>query len=148
MRPFLAFSALGLVAAVFAACSGNGPAVSCNPGPLLAPPVLLYPIPGATGVPDSPGYLVVANVGPASGSLYLYPQPQGTSPGIAAQALGPVPSPAPSPAASAPANSTPLAAIIVSLPAGTKYNVQFTADQPSSCVQAQSSGSIGVFTTQ
>ena len=146
MRRILAFSAVGLVAAVLAACGGNGPAGTCNPGPLLAAPVLLYPIPGATGVPDSPGYLVVANVGPASGSLYLIP-PSGGS-GIAAQALAPVPSPAPSPAASAPANSTSLAASIPTLTGGTAYTVKFTANQPSSCVQAQNSGSIGVFTTQ
>jgi hypothetical protein len=149
MRRLFVFSAVALVAAL-AACSDNGPAGSCNPGPTLAAPQLLYPIPGATGVPyinlNSPnGYLVVQNVGPAGGTLYVN---SGGVP-IAAQSLGAVPSPAPSPALSPSPGATPLAAQIPNLSPGTAYTVSFSANPPTTCVQAQSSSvNIGSFVTQ
>ena len=66
----------------------------------------------------------------------------------AAQALAPVPSPAPSPAASAAPGATILAASIPNLSPNSTYTVTFTANQPTQCVEAQSSGTIGSFTTQ
>jgi hypothetical protein len=145
MRRVFVFSAIALAAGL-AACGGNGPAGSCNPGPTLAAPTLLFPIPGTSGVPTNANYLVVDNVGPASGTLYLTP-PGGGVP-IAAQALAPVPSPAPSPAASAAPGATILAASIPNLSPNSTYTVTFTANQPTQCVEAQSSGTIGSFTTQ
>jgi hypothetical protein len=146
MRRILASSALALAAAVLAACSDSGSTGTCNPGPNLAKPVMLYPIPGAVGVPDSPQYIVVANVGPGSGSIYLQAASGGTQ--IAAQALGAVPSPGPSPAATTPPGATALAAAIPTLGAATTYNVSFTANPPTACVQTQSSGVLGSFSTQ
>jgi hypothetical protein len=146
MRRFIAFSAVALAAAALAACGDAGTgSTTCPSYPTLGLPQLLYPIPGATGVPDSPQYLVVTNVGPASGSLYLIPPNGGNN--IAAQALGPVPSPAPSPAATAPANATVLAAAIPNLNTGT-YTVKFVSNGASPCVQGQQSGTIGSFSTQ
>jgi hypothetical protein len=145
MRRFIAFSVVALAAASLAACGDSGGSTPCASQPNLAAPQLLYPIPGSSGVADSPGFIVVSGVGPASGSIYLKP-PTGSN--IYANSLGPVPSPAPSPAASAPAGSTLLAAPIPSLAAGTAYGVYFNSNGASPCVQGQVSGSIGSFTTQ
>jgi hypothetical protein len=145
MRRFIAFSVVALAAAALSACGDSGGSTPCGTLANLPAPQLLYPIPGAVGVPDSPLYIVVSGVGPAYGSIYLKP-PTGSN--IYANALGPVPSPAPSPAASAPAGSTLLAAPIPSLAAGTAYGVYFNANGASPCVQGQVSGSIGSFTTQ
>ena len=108
-------------------------------------PQLLYPIPGSTGVPDNADILVVAGVGPASGTLYVSP---GSGVPIQAQALGGVPSPGPSPAATTPAGETAQAAVIPNLASGQTYTVKFTSVGPSPCIQGQYSGNIGSFTTQ
>jgi hypothetical protein len=146
MRRFLAFSVVALVGVLVTACSDASTSVTCTQQPTLAPPQLLYPIPGAVNVPDNAQILVVGNVGPASGSLNVIP-PSGTA--IAALPLGAVPSPAPSPAVSPGPTSNPQAAVIPTLAAATTYSVQFQANSVVGCsAQGQSSGIIGSFTTQ
>jgi hypothetical protein len=145
MRRFIALSVVALAAAALSACGDSGGSTPCGTLPNLPAPALLYPIPGAVGVPDSPGYIVVSGVGPAYGTIYLK-SPSGSN--IYANAIGPVPSPAPSPEASAPAGSTPQAAPIPSLAAGTLYGVYFDSAGASPCVQGQVSGLIGSFSTQ
>ena len=101
IRPAFAALAALAAAALFSACSGGGGmASSCSASVARHPlansaPVLLYPEPNATAVPDNVGVLIYAATSPQTITLS-----SGTSM-VATQAT-PVPSPLPSPMASAP----------------------------------------------
>ena len=74
LRALSLFAAAGMVA--LAACSGGGTTiVAPTPGPTCSPGVtyqMIYPIPGATGVPDNPQQIAFAVSAPLSGwDLYL-----------------------------------------------------------------------------
>ena len=129
MKPKVVTIALVLVATVLAACSGNSnlaPPGSCTS---VAPPVLLYPAPGATGVP------VVANL-----QLYFgYPSNPGPTfavPSLTANNGNPtitgspyaLPSPGPTPPGSLPppANTQSFVSTISGYAAGTTYTVNVT----------------------
>ncbi len=81
---------LGLCALAFAACGGSGNTfTNPTPGPTCSPNTtvqLIYPIPGATGVPDSPQQIVFA-VGtplPSVWDAYLAPSSSGNNGGYTA----------------------------------------------------------------
>ena len=64
LRNLFAVSALATCAVAFAACGGGGntitnptPGPTCSPGTTVQ---MIYPIPGATGVPDSPQQIAFA----------------------------------------------------------------------------------------
>ena len=137
---------------VLAACGGGASTPSPGPVPcplgvgadaLPMPPDLLYPIPGATGVPDGHFTLVV-------GYSFTPPPMQivtaiGGMPALSSNAWGPPPSPMPSPAATPRSSSEVLYSLAVpALAAHTTYNAQVTFGTPP-CQAMESAGS---FTTQ
>ena len=85
LRNLFVASALATCAIAFAACGGS-PTTSATPGPTCAPNTtvqLIYPIPGATGVPDAPQQIVFA-VGTALSSnwdAYIAPNSNGNNGG-------------------------------------------------------------------
>jgi hypothetical protein len=141
---------LGIVAlfsaAALAGCngssSGSGQPVACN---LLIPlsPKMIYPIPGATGVPDGQFTLVVSFAPPgsitlASGATTLGPL-----------ASAPVPSPLPTPNATpSPSSAQTYAGFAVSgaLSSAATYTVTDTMPAVANC--PATSQTIGSFTTQ
>lgn len=64
LRNLFVVSALATCALAFAACGGGSPGLSNpTPGPTCSPGTtvqLIYPIPGATGVPDAPQQIAFA----------------------------------------------------------------------------------------
>jgi len=145
-----------LTATLAAACSndsifgggggggGGGSGTPC-PALALAPPVLLYPKPGATSVPANLGILILSNVGPLSGAVTLTT----TGSTVAAGSFGPAPSPLPSGAATPQPFATAQAASIPTLFASSTYSVNFTGNSPpgSSCGPIQAGGALGTFST-
>jgi hypothetical protein len=103
-------------------------------------PLVLYPVPGATGVPVTAGSLLFAGRLPANFSLQL----QGGA-GPLPLTFGPAPSPLPSPRASAPAGGTLYGAPYPTLAAKTEYAVIY-AFNTSSCPNFERPGSS--FTTK
>ncbi|HEV3152327.1 MAG TPA: hypothetical protein VGZ02_00830 [Candidatus Baltobacteraceae bacterium] len=104
MKNFLPWIALAGVAVSLAACN-NGAAAPGPPAPCGSPPgvsqtVLVYPAPGATGVPDSIGQVIVAsnaaisNSGPNTWDIELE---DGLGNGFLGNAFAPAPSPLPTP---------------------------------------------------
>jgi hypothetical protein len=73
LRNLFAVSALAMCAVAFAACGGGSPGLTNpTPGPTCSPGTtvqMIYPIPGATGVPDAPQQIVFA-VGTALPSIW------------------------------------------------------------------------------
>lgn len=73
LRKFFVASALATCALAFAACGGyNNPYSNPTPGPTCSPNTtvqMIYPIPGATGVPDAPQQIAFA-VGTALPSVW------------------------------------------------------------------------------
>jgi len=141
--------AIAMLAMVLAACnnsssSGGGIGTPC-PALVLAPPVLLYPKPGATAVPLGVGVLILSNIGSLGGSVTL----TSATSGIAVGAFGPAPSPLPSGAATPQPGATAQAASISQLSASNTYTVNFTGNSPpgSSCGPLQAGGAIGSFST-
>jgi hypothetical protein len=149
MRYRLLFGMLVPAAATvsaFAGCDtlGNGCNTNCcgtNPRPLQpAPPQLLYPIPGATGVPTAAGSLVFSGT---------------PAPGLTAELLGgatpvalfiaPPPSPRATPSAGA-TSAPPAVAAYPALAAGTTYTVVFNVTPPVVCGISQYDD--GSFTTK
>ncbi len=110
---------------------------------LPLPPDLLYPMPGATGVPDGNFTLVVGySVKPPA--MQLVTAGAGI-PGLSSNAWGPPPSPMPSPAATPRSSSEVLYGLAVpALAAHTTYDAQVTFGAPP-CHATESAGS---FTTQ
>jgi hypothetical protein len=78
---------LALCALTFAACGGNGNTfTNPTPGPTCSPNTtvqLIYPIPGATGVPDAPQQIVfaVATPLPSIWDAYIAPSSTGSNGG-------------------------------------------------------------------
>jgi hypothetical protein len=131
--------------ALATACSnGNDSGGGCSTSQ-VAPPQLLYPIPGTVLATDDPKWLIVANVGGAGGALKLVPAGGGNS--IAAGQLGTPPQPLPSPANTAPPGQNVEAAAIETLPQSSQFSVVFTAGPQPPCGPQQTSGTIGTFTT-
>ncbi|HTX55612.1 MAG TPA: hypothetical protein VMD47_00775 [Candidatus Acidoferrales bacterium] len=74
-RSFFVFCALATSVFAFAACNGGGTVSAPTPGPTCSPGVqyqMLYPIPGATGVPDNPQQLVFAVSSPLPSTWNAY----------------------------------------------------------------------------
>lgn len=87
LRNLFVASALAMCAVAFAACGGGSPGITNpTPGPTCSPGTtvqMIYPIPGATGVPDAPQQIVFA-VGTALSSnwdVYLAPNSNGNAGG-------------------------------------------------------------------
>lgn len=147
------FGALAIPALALAACSGAGASTSPGPVPcplaagsalaIPAPPDLLYPMPGASGVPDGV-FTMVAGYGTlAPPPAQLVPVSGGTT--VTGGAWGPPPSPIPSPAATPRSSTETLyGAPVPALAAHTAYDVQVTFGTP----PCQSTETAGSFTTQ
>ncbi|HEY9179675.1 MAG TPA: hypothetical protein VIO32_03085 [Candidatus Baltobacteraceae bacterium] len=144
--------AVGIIALALAACGGTSSRSTQAPVPcplaagayaIPAPPDLLYPMPGATGVPDGDFTLVV-------GYSSRPPQMQlvtgsGVIPALSSNAWGPAPSPMPSPAATPRSSSETLYGLAVpALSAQTTYTAQVTFGNP----PCQTTESAGSFTTR
>ena len=108
--------------------------------PLPSPPVMLYPIANATGVPDGNFTLVLSST--YGDGVFL------RSSGNANLSLSTaaVPSPLPSPNASPPPGSTTAGFAVGTLAAHTTYTVAATFTQPAGCPNI--TGTVGSFTTQ
>jgi hypothetical protein len=136
-----------LSAALATACSNDSTFSGGTPCPALAlaPPVLLYPQPGATKVPTTVGIVILSNIGPLGGSVTLTT----TGSTVAAGSFGPAPSPLPSGAATPQPGATAQAASIPTLFASSTYTVNFTGNSAtgSSCPPVQAGGVIGTFST-
>lgn len=108
-----------------------------------APPDLLYPMPGATGVPDG-NFTLVAGYSIRPPAVQLVTA-SGGIPAFSSNAWGPPPSPMPSPAATPRSSSEVLYGLAVPvLAARTTYNVDVTFGTP----PCQTTESAGSFTTQ
>ena len=125
-----------LAAAVFGACTGIAliaglascvPArhIACASAVPIQEMVLVYPVDGATGVPDSPGTLVFSFPnGPVLSGAKAALTPSGGQP-IVSGPQGPVPSPLPAPNTS-PSPGTRLVAFPISpLTTATTYQLSF-----------------------
>ena len=141
-------TAVAAIAIAATACSNDstfgGGGTPC-PVLALAPPILLYPQPGATKVPTSIGIIILANIGPLGGSVTLMT----TGSTVAAGSFSSAPSPLPSGAATPQPGATAQAASIPTLFAGSTYTVNFAGNpqQGSSCVPPQVGGALGTFST-
>jgi len=133
-------------AAVMAACSSQAVSpIGGSPCPALAllGPQMLYPIPGATGVPTAAGMIVVAGSLQANDVVELTPAGGMT---LDLGPLGPAPSPLPSPAATpAQAGASPSAVSYPALQSATTYTVSYR-DTSKHCPLAIGGG--GSFETQ
>jgi hypothetical protein len=107
LRNLFVASALATCAVAFAACGGGSPGITNpTPGPTCSPGTtvqMIYPIPGATGVPDAPQQIVFA-VGTALSSnwdAYLAPNSNGNGGGytnpLQTITAGQIPSPSATP---------------------------------------------------
>jgi hypothetical protein len=150
-----------LLAATAAACSSkSSPVVNCGlPPPLPIPElILLYPAPGATGVPDAIGSLVLSGngedyYGPTTIALTTMSTGGGVT--VVAQGTpGPAPSPLPSPLATpselgadAPNSGLP----VPTLSPATTYSVSRTyedfSEKPPTC-RTHVTQILGTFATQ
>ena len=136
---------LGLALGLAGCGSGNGSTAPCMPVPQVvpAPPTLLSPAPGATGVSPS-GLTVTISYDPAgNGTLRLV---DGSGATLTGGAFAPAPTGSGQPAGSAVASAPPLAA-------RTTYTVFVDAVYPPAnpCIQDARSGAtsfqLGSFTT-
>jgi hypothetical protein len=153
--------ALFLAVAAGVACSSKStPVVNCGlPPPLPIPElILLYPAPGATGVPDAIDSLVFSGngedyFGPTTIALTTM-STDGAVSVVAQGTPGPAPSPLPSPLAtpSGLGIDTPNSGLPVpTLSPATTYSVSRTyedfSEQPPTC-RTKISETLGTFTTQ
>jgi len=151
VRAFVPFMA-GVIALALAACGGGRGSATQAPVPcplaagayaIPAPPDLLYPMPGATGVPDG-NFTLVVGYSTTPPALQLVTG-SGGIPAFSSNAWGPPPSPMPSPAATPRSSSEMLYGLAVpALAAHTTYTAQVTFGSP----PCQSTESAGSFTTQ
>ena len=143
MRCVRALGAL-LSIALLAGCGGAVASlrqVQCGAyGSLPVPPVMLYPVANATGVPDGNFTLVLSST--YGNGLFL----SSTGNANLALATAAVPSPLPSPNATPPPGSTPAGFSVGTLAAHTTYTVAATFTQPAGCPNV--TGDVGSFTTQ
>ena len=149
MKPILKRTlaiAAALAVSVTAACS-NDPGTTVTPCPAiaLAQPTLLYPKPGAIGVPTTVRIVILANISSFGGSVTLAT----TGSTVAAGTFGPAPSPLPAGSATPPPGTTAQAASIPTLFAGSVYAVNFVGNSVagSLCAAPQSGGTLGAFST-
>ena len=150
MKSKLLFAAIA--AAALAACQGGDtnralPAPTPSPAPtvcpvlVIAPPPLLYPANGATGIPDGNFNIVT---GYAYGTTLNVIPPGG--PAISTGPSGPAPSPLPSSTFTPGPFATPVAYAVPALRAATTYTVQGAVNLPSPCIAPVYT--LGTFTTQ
>jgi hypothetical protein len=118
---------------IFGACLAALPAcvkpviAACTAVPFV-PFQDVYPIDGATSVPDSPQSIVVAQIlNPAISGLQLVLTPP-SGPAIVANP-GPAPSPLPTPFASPPAGAPLIGFSVPALAAGTTYQITFNGTE-------------------
>jgi hypothetical protein len=123
------------------ACGGAGAKPPCGPNG-LPPATLLYPINGATNVPDGNFSMVMSF---QYGFVSLAPANGGTPVSVSPTA---VPSPLPSPSATPEPGFTPYAVSVTALQSGTTYTVlsSFPNDVDVPCTPV--TVKIGSFTTQ
>jgi hypothetical protein len=129
-----------IAAAAVAACGGaNQPICATPPIPAF---YMIYPSPGATGIPDNLSEISFG--GTASGSVALVNGTQVTALTLVAQS--PVPQPSGQPPGSFPSY---IATLSAPLSASTTYTVKETVTfSGGSCVPYTSVSSLGSFTTQ
>ena len=108
----------------------------------FAAPQMLYPIPGASGVPDGPQTFVFTAI-PQTGVIALLTDPAGDT--FRSAAFSAPPSPLPSPLASPPSGATLAGAAVPALAPATTYRVTFQDAGPCTSPIA---GSAGSFTTK
>ncbi|HUN29540.1 MAG TPA: hypothetical protein VMV65_07020 [Alphaproteobacteria bacterium] len=156
LRNLFAGFGLGLCVLAFAACGGGGSSVTYPPvGPTCSPGTsvqMIYPIPGATAVPDSPQQFVFVVASPLPNNWNVYFNTQNTfsnssgyytNAGMQTITAGQVPSPSATPAIANPYyQSVTLAA---SLASGTTWYVWLNnATASNNCAPL---GPLGSFTT-
>ena len=150
-----AFFAL-LSGSALVACGGGGTVASrlatCGPPPPSAPPrlLLIYPVPGATEVPDAlgeavflgPYSLVAVEISSSGGSIPL---------GAPTVAPSPLPTPNAVPTNYGPGSAPFIAVPVPTLSPATTYTVNYAyqdyANNPPSCT-AQVTLPLGAFTTK
>lgn len=139
----LATLVLAAAATTFAGCGGSQGTIC--PQIVLPGPELVYPVNGATNVPDGNFSLVVAWGNPSPDFLSdatLY----SLSSTVNLQ-LGAAPNPVPTPALSPlPPAASMLGANVPALAPNTSYNFQVTTNEPGACGGVRRS-TIGSFTT-
>jgi hypothetical protein len=131
-----------LLASALVACTsgaGTAPVVGCAQLTVVAPPPLLYPVNGATGLPDGNFNVIL---GYAYGSLALT-APDGTV--VPAASPVPAPSPLPSSPVTPSPSSTPVAYPVPALKATTSYTMIGTLTPATGCSFTYNFGS---FTTR
>jgi hypothetical protein len=146
--------------AVLVACGGgadpNSPiaTATCGPPPPSAPPslFLVYPMPGATGVPDDIGIVVVAGVAGTSQDSVTLSSAGGSVPvGAFTAAPSPLPTPHVTPGAQFGPGVAYSAVPVPTLSPATTYTVKNAypdwADNPPSCTTTVTQ-TLGTFTTQ
>lgn len=119
--------------AFIAGCSGTSGGGYACPALALVGPRLLYPIPGATGIPDGAGIFVFDGSTLSSAAVVL------TASGLPTQALGnlkaPVPTPIPSPIATPFSGADKLTYVSHgSLTANTTFQISFVNQANGSCI--------------
>ncbi len=127
-----------------------------SPGPTPFPPVLIFPMPGATGVPANAAEIVFAGTFDASYGPGYYTLATSGGTRIPIGAVTSAPTPLPSPAATLPPDYSPNwpyeAVPIPILSPATTYEFGYTAtgydpNDPPACT-SQFSQQVGAFTTK
>ncbi len=143
---------LSLCAVVFAACGGGATVLEPTPGPTCSPSEtvqMVYPIPGATGVPDNPQQFVFVVAAPLPTYNAIFNSVNSLSGGFATYATmatitpGQVPSPAATPAIANPVYQSITLPRGLS-PSGSTWYV-WVNDTTSNCTPL---GPLGSFTIQ
>jgi hypothetical protein len=134
--------------AVILGLSSCASVTSCPAVTALSPPVLAYPIPNATDVPDAPGELLLSGV--SDGGYTLVPA---SGPIISAGQAHAAPSPLPSPIDpnyGPPYAEPPYTAVTIPpLAPAMTYSVVFTrAATAGPCGQPELNDALGSFTTR
>jgi hypothetical protein len=153
LRNLFVASALATCALAFAACGGSSPYSNPTPGPTCSPNTtvqLVYPIPGATGVPDSPQQIVFAlgTALPSVWGAYLAPSSNGSNggytSGLQTITAAQIPSPHATPSIANPVYQSVTLAGSLAPPTGATWYVWIN-DDAGNCTPL---GPLGSFTIQ
>jgi hypothetical protein len=156
LRNLFVASALAMCAVAFAACGGGSTNVTPTPGPTCSPGTtvqMIYPIPGATGVPDAPQQIVFAVATPLPNiwNLYISNASNGngsvngyTAAGFQTISASQVPSPSATPSFANPTYQSVTLTGSLGPPGGTEWWV-WVNDSAGNCTPM---GPVGSFTIQ
>ncbi len=149
MSRFIFIIMVGLALAAGTSCAKSVIACASTARPEAL--VLVYPINGATSVPDAPTSIVFETIPGIvfSGAQLVLTPPSG--PPIVSGPMGPAPSPLPTPNASPPPGALLVGFTVPALAAGTLYRVSFNGTYvtgPGPCSGQFPITAIGSFTTK